>query len=173
MRNTGKNVPTDGSTRANPGLIWLSEHMTSVPRPDGMGSLRRLGSRSVVATSDSYDYLVRSKSTDTFGRVLLNARDQYLVVDGPAQNGCPGEAITPAELFLGGVATCAAELVQVLAKEKALPLSGVEAELTATVDRAHEVRSEVTVFQSAVLRFRLRGVGDEDAATLVEAFKGR
>jgi uncharacterized OsmC-like protein len=127
----------------------------------------------VVAPSDSHDYLVRSKSTDTFGRVLLNARDQHLVVDGPAQNGCPGEAITPAELFLGGVASCAAELVQVLAKEKALPLSGVEAELTGTVDRTRQVRSDVTVFKSVALRFALRGIGDEDAAALVEAFKGR
>src|ERR1700759_4307967 len=54
--------------------------------------------------TDNYDYLVRSTTTATFGRVLLSARDQHLVVDGPAQNGCPGEALTPAELFLGGVA---------------------------------------------------------------------
>ena len=45
-------------------------------------------------------YEVRAVTTDTFGRVLLSCRDQHLVVDGPAQNGCPGEAITPAELFL-------------------------------------------------------------------------
>ena len=51
-------------------------------------------------------YAVRARSTDTFGRVLCSARDQHLVVDGPVQNGCPGEAIGPAELFLGGVATC-------------------------------------------------------------------
>jgi uncharacterized OsmC-like protein len=127
----------------------------------------------VAATSDSPDCLVRSTSTDTFGRVLVNARDQHLVVDGPAQNGCPGEAITPAELFLGGVASCAVELVQVLAREKGLVLAGVSAELSGTVDRAHDVRSDVTVFKSAALRFALRGIGDEDAAALVEAFKGR
>jgi uncharacterized OsmC-like protein len=127
----------------------------------------------VVAASNTPDYVVRSTSTGTFGRVLLNARGQFVVVDGPAQNGCPGEAITPAELFLGGVAACAAELVQVLAKEKGLSLAGVDAELGATVDRAHQVRSDLTVFKSAALRFTFRGVGDEDAAALVEAFKGR
>jgi uncharacterized OsmC-like protein len=123
--------------------------------------------------TDGSDYVVRSASTATFGRVLLNARDQHLVVDGPATNGCPGEAITPAELFLGGVAACAAELVQVVARERNLPLAGVEAELAGTIDRAHTLRSDVTVFRSATLQFTFHGVGDEDAAALVEAFKGR
>jgi uncharacterized OsmC-like protein len=119
------------------------------------------------------DYVVRSASTGTFGRVLLSARDQHLVVDGPATNGCPGEAITPAELFLGGVAACAAELVQVIARERNMDLAGVEADLAGTIDRAHAVRSDVTVFSVAALRFTFHGVGDEDAAALVAAFKGR
>ena len=54
-------------------------------------------------------YHAAGRSTDTFGRVLVSARDQHLIVDGPVQNGCPGEAITPAELFLGGVAAGAAQ----------------------------------------------------------------
>ena len=119
------------------------------------------------------DYIVRSASTATFGRVLLGARDQHLVVDGPVQNGCPGEALTPAELFLGGVATCAVELVQVLARQGGIALEGVEAEVAGVIDRGHELRTDVTVFSSARLRFTLRGVGDEDAASLVEEFKGR
>ena len=123
--------------------------------------------------TDHYDYLVRSASTGTFGRVLLNARDQHLVVDGPAQNGCPGEAITPAELFLGGVASCAAELVQVVAKQQGIHLTGVEAEMAGTIDRAHAVRGDVTIFSSARLRLAFHGIGDEDAAILVETFKGR
>jgi uncharacterized OsmC-like protein len=120
-----------------------------------------------------HDYLVRSASTGTFGRVLLSARDQHLVVDGPAQNGCPGEAVTPAELFLGGVVSCAVELVQVLARQQGIALGGVEAEIAGTIDREHELRSDVTVFSSAVLRFAFRGCGDEDASNLVAAFKGR
>ena len=124
-----------------------------------------------MVTAD--DYLVRATSTDVFGRVLLSARDQHLVVDGPVRNGCPGEALGPAEAFLGGVAACAVELVEVIARERGLGLTGVEAEMTATIDREHKVRTDVTVFSSAVLSFTLRGVGDEDAAVLVEAFKGR
>src|SRR5438477_3733541 len=126
-----------------------------------------------MSEPDDHDYLVRSVSTGTFGRVLLNSRSHHLVVDGPAQNGCPGEAITPAELFLGSVAACAAELIQVIAREKGMPVPEVEAEVGGTVDRAHEVRRDLTVFESATVRFALRGIGAQDASALVEAFKNR
>jgi uncharacterized OsmC-like protein len=126
-----------------------------------------------MATSDVHDYRVQAASTGTFGRVLLSARTHHIVVDGPVQNGCPGEAVTPAELFLGGVASCAVELVQVLARDQGVPLTALEAEIGGTIDRAHAIRSDVTLFSSVTLRFALHGVGDEDAAALVEAFKGR
>ena len=60
-------------------------------------------------------YAVSARSTDTFGRVLCDCRDHHFVVDGPVQNGCPGEEVTPAELFLAGIASCGVELVQVFA----------------------------------------------------------
>lgn len=120
-----------------------------------------------------HDYVVRASPTATFGRVVLSARSQHLVVDGPIQNGCPGEAVTPAELFLGGVASCAVELVEVLGREKGVALTAVNAEVSGTIDRAHEVRADVTVFNSITLRFVLSGVGDEDAAALVQSFKAR
>lgn len=119
------------------------------------------------------DYVVRSTTTATFGRVLLNTRDHHVVVDGPARNGCPGEALTPVELFLGGVVACAAELVQVVAREQNLPLTGLDAEIAGSIDRAHDVRADVTVFRSVTLRFAFRGVDQGQARTLVEAFKGR
>lgn len=125
-----------------------------------------------MTARDGHDYMVRAASTATFGRVLLSARHHHVVVDGPVKNGCPGEALTPAELFLGGVAACGAELVQVIGRERGLTV-GVEAEMGGTIDRAHEVRQDVTVFSAVSLRFELRGVGDEDAAALVEAFKAR
>src|SRR5579862_4766650 len=126
-----------------------------------------------MAMTEGFEYVVRSTTTATFGRVLLSARDQHLVVDGPAQNGCPGEALTPAELFLGGVASCAAELVQVVARQQNIDLAGVDAEMAGTVDRAHTVRDDLTVFSSARLRFSFHGIGDEDAARLVALFKAR
>lgn len=119
------------------------------------------------------DWVVRARSTSTFGRVLLAARDHHLVVDGPVSNGCLGEAITPAELFLGAVASCAAELIQVIAGERSVPLTEVHAEVAGKIDRAHEVRDDVTVFSHVWVRVAMRGVGHDDAGALVDAFKAR
>src|SRR6266702_3730123 len=85
-------------------------------------------------------YQTRARSTDTFGRVLCSARDQHLIVDGPVQNGCPGEAVTPAELFLSGVAACGVELIHVLAKGLDVPLRSVSATIDATQDPSAPVR---------------------------------
>ena len=57
-----------------------------------------------MTKTDVREYSVHAASTDTFGRVLATARNHHFVVDGPVNNGCPGEAVTPAELFLAGVA---------------------------------------------------------------------
>ena len=119
------------------------------------------------------EYEVRASSTSTYGRVLLSARDQHLVVDGPAQNGCPGEAVTPGELFLGAVAACGVELLQVIAHDHDLGLTEATAVAHGVLDPGNRVREDVNVFNAVTLSFELHGVGDEDAALLVEAFKGR
>src|SRR5262245_56698267 len=91
-------------------------------------------------------YAVGARSTDTFGRVLVSTRDQHLIADGPVTNGCPGEAIGPAELFLSGVAACGVELIQVLAKDQNYPLQGVAASIEGELDPAKRTRSDVTLF---------------------------
>ena len=95
------------------------------------------------------DYEVRAQTTQTFGRVLASARQQHLVVDGPIQNGCPGEAVTPAELFLGGVASCGAELIQVIARELDVPIGGVEVTVTGTVHAGADGRLELSAAEVA------------------------
>src|SRR5947209_13721908 len=100
-------------------------------------------------------YQTRARSTDTFGRVLISARDQHLIVDGPVQNGCPGEAIGPAELFLSGVAACGVELIQVLAKDQKIPLKSVSATIEATQDPSRRVREDVNLFNSVKLTLEL------------------
>jgi len=118
-------------------------------------------------------YTVQARSTDTFGRVLCNSRDHHFIVDGPVQNGCPGEAITPAELFLAGVAACGVELLQVIAREQQLALPAVSVEIAGTIDRSNPVRQDVTVFNAVHLRFHLNGVTQAQGIELVERFKGR
>src|SRR5690349_13119517 len=92
------------------------------------------------------EYRAHAETTHVFGRVMVRARDQHLIVDGPVQNGCPGEAITPAELFLAAVASCGAELVQVIAREEGTPLDAVEVEISGVVDRSRQARPDVTTF---------------------------
>jgi uncharacterized OsmC-like protein len=118
-------------------------------------------------------YEVAARSTDVFGRVLASARGQHFVVDGPAENGCPGEAITPAELFLAGVATCGVELVQVIARAENVPLRRAEVSISGVIDRSNPVRKDLSVFNSVVLAFTLHGVTPEDGARLVESFRRR
>jgi uncharacterized OsmC-like protein len=122
---------------------------------------------------DVRKYSAQAVSTNTFGRVMCSARDQHFVVDGPVQNGCPGEAVTPAELFLSGVAACGVELVQVLAKSQGVPLDGVAVEINGTMDRSRPPRPDVSLFNSVRLRFRLKGVSEQQGKQLLDAFKGR
>ncbi len=126
-----------------------------------------------MAQSDIRQYEARAVSTDTFGRVLCSARNHHFVIDGPEQNGCPGEEITPAELFLSGVASCGVELVQVLAKSAGIPLTGIEVKIHGFMDRSQPVRPDVSLFNSVRLQFQMKGVTDGDAKQLVEKFKGR
>ena len=118
-------------------------------------------------------FSVEARSTDTFGRVLCAARDQHFVVDGPVQNGCPGEAVTPPEIFLVGVATCGVELLQVIARDESIPLRSVSAQIEGWIDREHPVRTDVMVFNGARLDLLLDGVTREQADGLVQKFKSR
>jgi uncharacterized OsmC-like protein len=126
-----------------------------------------------MAQTDIRQYEVTAASTDTFGRVLCGARNHHFIVDGPEQNGCPGEEVTPAEIFLAGVACCGVELVQVLAKSSEVPLKSVDVRIHGMMDRSKPVRPDFTLFNSVRLNFRMRGPSDEQARQLIEAFKGR
>ena len=127
----------------------------------------------MTAPSLIREYEVRARSTDIFGRVLCSARDHHFIIDGPVQNGCPGEEVTPPETFLAGVASCGVELLHVIAKADGVPLARVAATLTATVDRGNQPRTDYTVFNSVRLSFTLSGTDASRAAALVEGFKRR
>jgi uncharacterized OsmC-like protein len=126
-----------------------------------------------MGQSESRGYTIQARSTDTFGRVLCNTRNHHFIVDGPVQNGCPGEAVTPAELFLTGIAACGVELLQVVARDEQLPLQAVSVEIEGALDRSNPVRRDVTVFNSVQLRFNLKGVTQAQGGVLIDRFKGR
>ncbi|MFL5581309.1 MAG: OsmC family protein [Gemmatimonadaceae bacterium] len=116
---------------------------------------------------------VRARSTDVFGRVLCSARDHHFIVDGPVTNGCPGEELTPPELFLSAVASCGVELVHVIARDAGERVDRVAVSVHGTIDRSRQPREDVTVFTSVRVDFTLSGTDDAAAARLVEGFKRR
>jgi uncharacterized OsmC-like protein len=126
-----------------------------------------------VSSVEVRRYGVHARSTDVFGRVLWSCRDQHFVADGPVSNGCPGEAVTPAELFLAGVASCGVELVEVLARVSDVPLRSATVEISGELDPASPVREDLSVFNAVRLSFVLDGVDEDQGAELVEAFKRR
>ncbi|HSC94270.1 MAG TPA: hypothetical protein VLC73_04835 [Burkholderiales bacterium] len=122
--------------------------------------------------AEARGYTVHARSTDTFGRVLCHTRNHHFIVDGPVQNGCPGEALTPAELFLAGIAACGVELVQVIGGEQQLA-PRISVEIEGAIDRSNPVRKDLTVFNTVRLRFNLKGVTRAQGNDLIERFKGR
>ena len=123
--------------------------------------------------ADIREYAAQARSTDTFGRVMCNARDHYFVIDGPVQNGCPGEEVTPGEMFLAAVASCGVELVQVIAKQQDVPMQGMSVSIWGMMDRNNPVRPDFTVFRSVRMEFHIKGVTEEQGAQLVRAFQSR
>ena len=126
-----------------------------------------------MSSNDLRQYEVHARTTDTFGRVLCGCRTIHFVADGPIQNACPGEAITPAELFLSGVGACGIELLQVIAKERDVPLRAARVAITGTIDRSRPVRPDVSLFNSVRLKFFLAGITREQGLEIVGAFQGR
>jgi uncharacterized OsmC-like protein len=124
-------------------------------------------------TSTIREYEVGARSTDVFGRVLCHARNHHFIVDGPVQNGCPGEELTPPEIFLSGVASCGVELLQVIAREQNVPVTRAAVRIQAMLDRGRQPRPDVTLFNAVKLAFEIAGPSQEQAAALVEGFKRR
>jgi len=119
------------------------------------------------------EYDVAARTTDVFGRVLCQARTHHFVVDGPVQNGCPGEELTPPEVFLSAVASCGVELVQVIARDTKVDIGPVSVAIHGIVDRSRQARTDVTLFNTITMDFTVRGTDGASAAALVEGFKRR
>lgn len=126
-----------------------------------------------MASPETRSYAVRARSTDTHGRVMCSARNHHFIVDGPVQNGAPGEAVTPAELFLTGIAACGVELVQAIAKTEATRLQSIHVDISGTLDRSNPVRTDVSVFNAVHIHFHLTGVSAVQGSALIDRFKGR
>ena len=127
----------------------------------------------MTAPTTIREYDISARSTPIFGRVLCSARNHHFIVDGPVQNGCPGEEITPPEAFLSAIAACGVELVHVIAKDEKKSIDSVELKVHAIVDRGKQARTDVTTFNRVEMDFVISGTDGQTAASLVEGFKRR
>lgn len=127
----------------------------------------------MTAPTPIREYDISARSTPVFGRVMCSARNHHFIVDGPVQNGCPGEELTPPELFLSSVAACGVELVHVIAKDEKKSIDSVELKVHAIVDRSRQARTDFTTFNRVELDFVVSGTDGNTAAALVEGFKRR
>ena len=119
------------------------------------------------------EYSVGARSTDVLGRVLCTAREHQFLVDGPVQNGCRGEELTPPELFLAAVASCGVELVQVIARDEGRSIGPIKLSVEGKVDRSRQPRTDVTVFNAMRMRFTIAGTDADAARALVDGFRRR
>jgi len=119
------------------------------------------------------EYDVAARTTDVFGRVLCQARTHHFVVDGPVQNGGPGEELTPPDVFLSAVSSCGVELVQVIARDTKVNIGPVSVAIHGIVDRSRQARTDVTLFNTITVDFTVHGTDSASAAALVEGFKRR
>ena len=123
------------------------------------------------APSQVSEYDVTGRSTDVFGRVLCGVRGHYFIIDGPVQNGAPGEEVTPVEAFLSAVAACGVELIQAIARKREVPMRTVEVSIRGILDRTNQARTDVRTLNSVAIAFALTGVDDAQGRELVEGFK--
>ena len=126
-----------------------------------------------MTQSQVRNYAAGARSTDTIGRVLCSIRNHHFIIDGPAQNGFPGEEVTPAEMFLAAIASCGVELLQGVARDGGTPLTSVRCDISGIMDRSKPVRPDVSLFNSVRLDFHLSGCTKEQGEVLVERFRGR
>jgi uncharacterized OsmC-like protein len=119
------------------------------------------------------EFDVSAQSTRVFGRVLCTARNHHFIIDGPIQNDCPGEELTPPEVFLSAVASCGVELMHVIARAENIRLDHVDLDIHGVVDRGNQARTDVTLFTEVTLDIVLSGPTNAEATTLVEGFKRR
>jgi len=126
-----------------------------------------------MTATEVREYSAQARSSDVFGRVLCQAREQHFVIDGPPWNDCPGEALRPGEAFLAGVAACAVELIQMFARDDELELGGIDVAMRGLIDRDKPLRDDLTLFNDVSIRIEIGGVTEDQARDLADRFARR
>ena len=116
-------------------------------------------------TDDLIVNSVHSTTTHIFGRSLNSSRMHHFVIDGSTE---PKEELTPVEVFLSGVSSCAVHLLERFAWEDDVTLNRAEAHI-----EARRTHAEPWKFEFLSLRLELHGPTQPQAEALVDRFKRR
>ncbi|PYM20067.1 MAG: hypothetical protein DMD81_02655 [Candidatus Rokuibacteriota bacterium] len=109
---------------------------------------------------------VTSSSTGTVGRARSEARGHRILLDSSSHP--QPDAFTNSEAFLAGVSSCGVTLIEGHAKDTGVPLSRI-----AVTIEGGRTAAEPNRFASVTMTFRLAGVSQAQAESLVETYRGR
>ena len=109
---------------------------------------------------------VRSSSSGVLGRARSEARGYRLVLDSSSRP--QADAFTNSEAFLGGVSSCGVTLIEMHAKESAIPMTGIDVTIEGVRTAAEPNR-----FATITMTFEIAGVSQAQADELVTTYRGR
>lgn len=110
-------------------------------------------------------YKVRTYSSGTAGRAICNVRTHHFVADDGG-----GEEVGAGEFFLSGIAACAVNMVERLARQADIPLQWMDVGVESHRD-PDKMPAEVLVYDAIRVHFEMWGVQPAHAETLVKDWK--
>lgn len=129
-----------------------------------------------MSADDLYTAMVETSTLGIKGRGVTRVRDRNVLVDDPAlpqyDNG-PGEELGAVELFLAGITTCAALMIERIARAEAIPYAHCTVRMEATRDMGAARERGPQAMDSARMHFTWQGISERDAAYLTEEFQHR
>ena len=129
-----------------------------------------------MATDGIYTAKAQTSTLGSKGRNVTRVRDRNFLVDDPNtpeyDNG-PGEELGAAELFVAGITTCATLMIERIARAESISYEHVTVTMEGTRDMRAKREPGPQALDSARLMFVYRGVSEETAAYLTDAFQNR
>ena len=123
-----------------------------------------------------YTARAQSSTIGSKGRNITRVRERNFLVDDPASphydNG-PGEELGAAELFVAGITTCASLMLERIARAKEIAYESVTVSMEGSRNMVKERERGPQAFDSARMHFVYRGVSEETAAYLTDAFQNK
>ena len=129
-----------------------------------------------MSSDGVYTATAQSSTIGIKGRNITRIRDRNFLVDDPNtpeyDNG-PGEELGAAELFVAGITTCATLMIERIARAKEIAYESVTVTMEGTRDMQMQRERGPQALDSARMKLVYRGVSQETAAYLTDAFQNK